>query len=115
MLNCGSPWNASVSPPLPDEDAWIRDAVIVCASNVYGIAVPSLLTTKNFVEVVFQPLRCAFDGTRYDRFTRPGLVAPSVTRIMREPNVGSSTWQPAGPSCGSAGLVRVSRSVIAEY
>src|SRR5882757_398808 len=71
--------------------------------------------TKNFVDVAFHAARCALDGMRYDLFTMPGRVDPSVTRSIGEPNVGSANWNPAAPSCGSAGLVRASRSVIAEY
>src|SRR3954466_15251604 len=77
--------------------------------------VPSLLITKNAVEFAFQAARCALDGTRYERFTKPGLVDPSVMRTMREPKVGSLNEKPALPICGSAGLVRTRRSVMAEY
>src|SRR5216684_1912168 len=77
--------------------------------------VPSLLTTKNAVDVAFHAARCAFDGTRYERLTRPGLVLPSVTRTIVEPNVGSLNVNPAAPSCGTAGFGYVVRFVIALY
>src|SRR5437868_6213951 len=93
----------------------MREAVTVDASNVYGMIVPSLLMTMNLSEVEFHAARCEFDGTRYERFVMPGRVWPSVIRTMGEPNVGSLNWKPAPPSDGSAGFVRVMRSVIAEY
>ena len=45
----------------------------------------------------------------------PGRVRPSVTRSMREPNVGSANWKPAAPSDGSAGFAYGLRSVTALY
>jgi len=59
------------------------------------------------VELAFHAERCAFDGTRYERFVVPGRVYPSVTRRLFEPNTGSLKVKPAAPSCGSAGLTYV--------
>src|SRR5579864_8951672 len=68
------------------------------------------------VEFVFQAFCSAEAAVNRGRPARTGSEFSSVTRRIRDPNVGSRTMEPAGPRAGGlSGYALISRSVGAQY